>query len=103
MRRLNRYRATSLQGETRLQYLPVIYVTATSDHAILLEGFACAHMRAFEPAMHLDLASDPDSTMGHEKHHRDAANMLIELLTVGYCEDHCTALRRTCGPAEQDP
>ena len=66
MRLLTRYRAKSLQDETRLQYLPVIYVTATNNR--------------FEPAMRLDLASDPDKSMGHEKYHRDAANMLIELL-----------------------
>ena len=37
-------------------------------------------MTAFEPAMRLDLVSDLDRSMGHEKYHRDAANMLIELL-----------------------
>ncbi|CAE7662149.1 PYK, partial [Symbiodinium microadriaticum] len=42
--------------------------------------FAHTHMTAFEPAMRLDLVSDLDRSMGHEKYHRDAANMLIELL-----------------------
>ncbi|OLP94932.1 hypothetical protein AK812_SmicGene22992 [Symbiodinium microadriaticum] len=43
--------------------------------------FAHTHMTAFEPAMRLDLVSDLDRSMGHEKYHRDAANMLI----VGLC------------------
>ena len=79
VRRLNPCRVTSLRDEALLQYLPVICVTATSDHAILLERFAHAHMTAFEPAMCLDLASDADRSMDREKYHRHAANMLIKL------------------------
>lgn len=99
MRRLNPCRATSLRDETLLQYLPVICVTATSEHAILLERFAHAHMTAFEPAMCLDLASDAERSMDREKYHRHAANMLIKLLqrasakTIAQLSAGRTALR----------
>ena len=45
MKQLSRYRAQSLHDETRLEFLPVIYVTATSDQAILLEvHFRCPYV-----------------------------------------------------------
>ena len=38
----------------RLEFLPVIYITATSDQAVLVEGFAHAHMTAFERVGHAE-------------------------------------------------
>ena len=80
VQRLIPYKKNFTEQDTSLQWLPIVYITASGAQALLLEGYVHAFMSLYESYMRHSIGSDVGSTQANEIYTRDAADQLLHVL-----------------------